>query len=298
MFLTNFDEVISELVPSEHQGNIVFLLGKIIRIVHEASPDRWGIRVSKHGTIMVLIGMHEVFQVLHWGVHFIFDYETIDLELRSDDRFFFSGIFDEAGEKVNTGVYLSNAGTESCDLEFEHAKELFLSQINSFQVVVARAAKTRTHPLTKKNHSPDFVQYLSKRTGQQLPQPSYVQVVEEAEYFSSPELMEGEAREYVGTRYERNPEARRQCLAHYGYRCQACDQSLEKIYGSIGRKIIHVHHHLDPISKSGGVHSVDPIRDLRPVCPNCHAVIHSVNPPYSIADIRKALNLGEEKSEA
>jgi predicted HNH restriction endonuclease len=34
---------------------------------------------------------------------------------------------------------------------------------------------------------------------------------------------------------------------------------------------------------------VDPIADLRPVCPNCHAVIHRANPPYTLDDVRDML---------
>lgn len=36
---------------------------------------------------------------------------------------------------------------------------------------------------------------------------------------------------------------------------------------------IHVHH-LRPLSLIGNESEVDPVEDLRPVCPNCHAVLH------------------------
>ena len=48
----------------------------------------------------------------------------------------------------------------------------------------------------------------------------------------------------------------------------------ETKYGKIGRDFIHVHH-IDFISSKGGnKHKVDPISDLIPVCPNCHAMLH------------------------
>jgi predicted HNH restriction endonuclease len=34
---------------------------------------------------------------------------------------------------------------------------------------------------------------------------------------------------------------------------------------------------------------VDPVADLRPVCPNCHAVLHSRRPAYSIEEVRGLL---------
>ena len=99
---------------------------------------------------------------------------------------------------------------------------------------------------------------------------------------------EGARKSVTINAYERNPEARRRCLAQYGYRCSACGLNLEDRYGDAGRELIHVHH-LRPVAGMAGPYDVDPIADLRPVCPNCHAVIHRANPPYSIDDVRAML---------
>jgi hypothetical protein len=40
------------------------------------------------------------------------------------------------------------------------------------------------------------------------------------------------------------------------------------------------------LASIGTQSSVNPIRDLRPVCPNCHAVIHSTTPPRTIDQVR------------
>ncbi|HGI8854292.1 TPA: HNH endonuclease, partial [Vibrio cholerae] len=29
-------------------------------------------------------------------------------------------------------------------------------------------------------------------------------------------------------------------------------------------------------------YSVDPIKDLKPLCPNCHGIIHRTHPPISV----------------
>jgi 5-methylcytosine-specific restriction protein A len=34
---------------------------------------------------------------------------------------------------------------------------------------------------------------------------------------------------------------------------------------------------------------VDPVNDLKPVCPNCHAMLHRRTPPYSIDELRALL---------
>jgi len=60
------------------------------------------------------------------------------------------------------------------------------------------------------------------------------------------------------------------------------------MYGEVGRDIIHVHH-LKPLAEIGEKYRVDPINDLRPVCPNCHVIIHTRNPPYSIDEVMAIL---------
>jgi 5-methylcytosine-specific restriction protein A len=56
---------------------------------------------------------------------------------------------------------------------------------------------------------------------------------------------------------------------------------------------IHVHH-LKAMSRRGGRYEVDPIKDLRPICPNCHAVIHRQNPPLSIVQLRQMLKKAQK----
>lgn len=76
----------------------------------------------------------------------------------------------------------------------------------------------------------------------------------------------------VSEEIKRSPKARADCLAKKGTGCIVCEKDLEAVYGVPG--IIHVHH-LEPLSESDGVREVDPIKDLVPICPNCHVVIHS-----------------------
>ena len=75
-------------------------------------------------------------------------------------------------------------------------------------------------------------------------------------------------------RFERNPIARQECLKHYkSCKCQICGFDFEKMYGEIGKEFIHIHH-IIPLCEIGKEYEVDPIKDLIPVCPNCHAMLH------------------------
>lgn len=99
---------------------------------------------------------------------------------------------------------------------------------------------------------------------------------------------EGTLRQVTVNQVERNPAARRRCLDHYGYACVACGMKLDERYGEAARDLIHVHH-VRPLAGVVGPYNIDPVEDLRPVCPNCHAVIHRSVPPYTIEDVRKML---------
>ena len=86
-------------------------------------------------------------------------------------------------------------------------------------------------------------------------------------------LTEGTARSIISTRYERNRRARAICLAYHGKTCKACGVNFERDYGKEFSEIIEVHH-IIPISEIGESYVVDPINDLMPLCPNCHAIVH------------------------
>lgn len=101
-------------------------------------------------------------------------------------------------------------------------------------------------------------------------------------------LHEGRSLTVEMTTYERNPEARRRCLAHFGSACQACGFDFERTYGILGHGFIHVHH-IVPLSEIGEQYVVNPIDDLVPVCPNCHAMLHRRLPPYSVAELKALL---------
>jgi hypothetical protein len=110
------------------------------------------------------------------------------------------------------------------------------------------------------------------------------------EVTDSKPLPEGTAKKVIINAYERNPEARKRCIDYYGVSCAVCGFNFGRVYGDIVDGYIHVHH-LRPISDVGKEYIIDPIKDLRPVCPNCHAVIHLNDPPYTIEQAKELLKV-------
>ena len=86
-------------------------------------------------------------------------------------------------------------------------------------------------------------------------------------------IPEGAKSRVTVNRYERNPIARQKCLEAKGYSCVVCGMNFEEVYGPMGKDFIHVHH-VKPISEIGKKYEIDPVKDLVPVCPNCHAMLH------------------------
>jgi hypothetical protein len=99
---------------------------------------------------------------------------------------------------------------------------------------------------------------------------------------------EGSLKQVLVNRYERDPLARDACIRHHGAVCSVCGFDFGDVYGEVAAGFIHVHH-LIPLSRVGSDYVVNPIQDLRPVCPNCHATIHCRTPPFSIEDVRDFL---------
>ncbi len=105
------------------------------------------------------------------------------------------------------------------------------------------------------------------------------------EIVESRPLIEGAVYQVCVNAYERNPIARDRCIEHYGDSCSVCGLSFKAVYSGVADGFIHVHH-LRPPSEIRRKDVVDPLKDLRPVCPNCHAVLHTRTPPLSIEELR------------
>jgi 5-methylcytosine-specific restriction protein A len=99
---------------------------------------------------------------------------------------------------------------------------------------------------------------------------------------------EGFIQRVTVNRYERSPKARSQCIDHFGPTCSVCGFDFGAEYGEIGNGYIHVHHLVD-ISTVKSSYQIDPLKDLRPVCANCHAMLHTERPAMSIERLRRII---------
>ena len=101
-------------------------------------------------------------------------------------------------------------------------------------------------------------------------------------------LYEGALITVKANKYERNRQARQECVDKKGYKCLVCGRDFVETYGIVGKNFIHVHH-LKPISSIGKEYKLNVDEDLVPVCPNCHYMLHRKDPPYTIKQMKRII---------
>jgi 5-methylcytosine-specific restriction protein A len=101
---------------------------------------------------------------------------------------------------------------------------------------------------------------------------------------------EGKTKTVTYRTYDRSPEARQACIEHYGYLCSVCGFSFEEAFGDLGKSYIEVHH-LRQIADVGKEYEINPVTDLRPICANCHRMLHKKRPAISIEELKSKINV-------
>ena len=120
-----------------------------------------------------------------------------------------------------------------------------------------------------------------------------------ADFFANPfpeeipasgDYIEGSKKRITVNSYERDVAARRACISYHGAICKCCGFDFERVYGEHGKGFIHVHH-IRPLRTLGDGYQIDPINELVPLCPNCHAMVHrgNVDNPLSIETLRSMI---------
>ena len=144
------------------------------------------------------------------------------------------------------------------------------NEVLSFQYMYVHGLKSVARPFELNGELLEFINDVLTNNYAGLKNSVYV----DAECVGDEEnFFEGAVMNVKVNKYERNPEARKKCIEKHGCRCVICGFDFEQTYGIIGKGFIHVHH-LIPISSIKKEYVVDPEKDLIPVCPNCHSMLH------------------------
>ena len=78
-----------------------------------------------------------------------------------------------------------------------------------------------------------------------------------------------------------------------GYACEACGMSFAKRYPGIGDDFIECHHKIPYASmKEGETRNLN-INDFMVLCSNCHKMIHRLNDPADLDQLKEILKMGD-----
>ncbi len=100
---------------------------------------------------------------------------------------------------------------------------------------------------------------------------------------------EGAKTSVLVNKYERNRKNRELCIRAHGTLCSVCGFDFSVAYGEIGKGYIHVHHLTSLAALKGKARKIDPVKELRPVCPNCHEMLHRCDPPYTVDRLKEII---------
>lgn len=275
--------IFRDLVPQSAGVTVAQLLVDIITAAHNLEPASWSVSLFSE-KLRINVGQVEVC-TLRPGTCRIITTAPVTcadvpgLELREDNA------------PVYRAVPVPSAVVD-IDLSVATVPEFCLQPLLEF---VGEAASRKRGSPFRRAFSIGVLLFLERALETNLPRPAYFEDLEPVAVPSAPDevvavspLVEGALRRIEVNAFERDARARRLCLEHYGRTCIVCGMSFEKVYGSLFARLIHVHH-LRPLSEIRGEYQVDPIEDLRPVCPNCHAALHTTSPPLAVEALRALL---------
>jgi 5-methylcytosine-specific restriction enzyme A len=263
------------------------LLARSICAAHDAGPSAWSVTLTQR-MIRLNVGQVEVTTLRNGCLKLL--------------------VSAPAELPVSRGVelrYTRSPAYDSVPVPSGHA-ELDLSQskppgrlLEAHAAFIREAAGRKRHSPFARAFSEGVLRFLDTVLGGRLPRPDWFNEDDGLPWIGPDEVftagfVEGAVHKIFVNAYERDPVARARCIERHGLACAACEMTFGARYGDAVAHYIHVHH-LRPLSEVRAEHGVDPIEDLRPICPNCHAVAHSSRPPLAIAKIRAMLAARRER---
>ena len=260
-------------------------LAASVRVAHAAGEACWGITMFAH-RLRLNVGQVETLTLSAEGGRYLFRSPLVfDMPHRFEIRVSDNPIYPAV--PVPSGV---------CFVPQSELATLPEAIRNSHEAYIQAAASFKRSSPFKRSFSPSVLEYIELALGTTLPRPSYAPIGSPGQCVDLlPEELDASLTRIEGARYqitvnayERDPRARQLCIARHGTTCAICEFSFGAVYGPVAEGFIHVHH-LRPLSEIGGEYQVNPIEDLRPVCPNCHAVLHRRVPAFSINEVRAFL---------
>ena len=275
-------EIMAAVCPSKHEQQFILqqLLGSI-SIAEQYAPNSWVVTLFGNG-FRLNVGPVEVFTFFRGEVR-LFLLGSAPVEAAQYGEVFPTDFHSVPQPQHCFIGSTSTFGSVASVLQSVHAEFVHAAAITS-------KGNPRKGSSFARSHSPGLVTYAKD-------------IVSETQLFSvapqpqAAHLFEGAMRQVSTNVYERNPDARSQCIEAHGLSCVVCGFNFQSAYGVVAAGFIHVHH-ITPLSAMGQSYEVNPTTDLVPLCPNCHSVVHLASPPYSIEQVKSMFAVSQAQQGA
>ena len=304
-------KIIDEFIADESaKHEILLFLTNAIIFANDLNHQNWNLNLDKNGGFIRLnVGQEYCIQISSRRVYVLTLKEYVREKLAETQLDIEFIGYD--GEKDVTMPDLENVpdmltkvpGSVVCSIKNQNLISVlpYLEEANRKFIIYA-IENTAQLPKMIRAHSTGFITYLSQYCQKNIPNPAYIgndagfgnfDINTSSSLFpeqidNPQEFYEGASQQITVNTYERNAKARSTCIKYYGTKCIVCGLNFQEKYGEIGKDYIHVHH-TRPLGEIGAEYMVDPINDLCPVCPNCHAMLHRRKPPFSIDELRSIM---------
>ena len=185
-------------------------------------------------------------------------------------------------DPINGGA---NEGVRSDFVSPEHLKNLLIQVIRLYR-------NGKVNLGDKKNNSTFIFDSPNKKLQSKATENKNVREVNATQsplddFNTEAKVPEGKTRAFFTYRYEKSPKLRAAVLNKFGYKCAVCGFDFEKIYGQLGKNFIEVHH-MVPVSEKERENDVN---NLRPLCSNCHRMIHRLYSRLEAEEYAGAIDL-------
>ena len=272
--IVEYNELANRINPPIYQRQVGKEIGEISKLCYELGLPLLSAKVVSRGSGKAGVGFYNLMTQL-----------GIDTKGKSEKELFAQELkkIRECKEWHKLADYLN------LDLELPRIDQTQNSNIDMQTKVdelkTAPQGTQSIHEQLEANIESDFEKELSleKEVMELAPLPEEL-VATQAKTF-----IEGAKKQIFINAYERNPVARRKCIHIHGSKCVICSFDFGAFYGSNFEGKIHVHH-IKPLHLIDDTYEVNPEQDLKPVCPNCHMVLHSKqNGIFSIEEVQQMI---------
>jgi hypothetical protein len=163
------------LIPLENLSDVLDAVAASIELAHWANPEGWALGLEA-GQLVLTVGHYEVLRIRPGAAPFkiVVDSGSVPAEAYAHSGEPAKGAVDRDGEPELVSFFASAPGSELRELPLQHVGRAHALLMPAHASFVAEAGRGPLEPSVRDLHDPRLVDFVARRIGRSMPQPSYV----------------------------------------------------------------------------------------------------------------------------